>query len=258
MSDIGSGISSDAIEQDPGIAQLQAAQVGFTRAAVSLPSVGFVESINSLSGLITLQAGTSSSGVTVTIATDGVSTITIGVTGIGGAGAAPSNETAAAPTPGNDESQGWKPFSIWIDNTNPANPTTYICTDNSTAAAVWIPISGVITPITVNASNIVQAARLGAGISPVTAAFLQVKTATNNDLVVRDGVDFGAAYSTAVGIDSVDDLSSVHKMLVISGNPIVMLTIPVYANNAAAITGGLPVGGIYRTGADPDFLATVH
>jgi hypothetical protein len=33
---------------------------------------------------------------------------------------------------------------------------------------------------------------------------------------------------------------------------------PVYANNAAAAAGGLTVGQLYRTGADPDFLAVVH
>lgn len=34
--------------------------------------------------------------------------------------------------------------------------------------------------------------------------------------------------------------------------------LPVYANNAAAITGGLVAGNLYRTGADPDFVAVVH
>jgi hypothetical protein len=32
----------------------------------------------------------------------------------------------------------------------------------------------------------------------------------------------------------------------------------IYANNAAAITGGLSVGGFYRTGADPDVVCVVH
>lgn len=34
--------------------------------------------------------------------------------------------------------------------------------------------------------------------------------------------------------------------------------IPVYANNAAAITGGLDVGYLYRTGGDPDVVCVVH
>jgi len=34
--------------------------------------------------------------------------------------------------------------------------------------------------------------------------------------------------------------------------------LPVYANNAAAITGGLTAGAFYRTGADPDHICVVH
>lgn len=84
MSEIGSGIDSPAIEQDPSVAQLQAQAQGVAAALlVALPETGFVGSINALSGLLTLQAGTSSTGVTVTVSSDGVSTISIGVTGFG-------------------------------------------------------------------------------------------------------------------------------------------------------------------------------
>lgn len=34
--------------------------------------------------------------------------------------------------------------------------------------------------------------------------------------------------------------------------------IPVYANNAAAIAGGLSAGNLYRTGANPDPVCVVH
>lgn len=37
-----------------------------------------------------------------------------------------------------------------------------------------------------------------------------------------------------------------------------LVGLPVFATNAAAITGGLAIGGLYRTGADPDFVAVVH
>ena len=33
---------------------------------------------------------------------------------------------------------------------------------------------------------------------------------------------------------------------------------PIYANNAAALAGGLTVGTVYRTGGDPDVIAIVH
>lgn len=34
--------------------------------------------------------------------------------------------------------------------------------------------------------------------------------------------------------------------------------LPIYANNAAAITGGLTVGMFYRTSVDPDYVCVVH
>lgn len=34
--------------------------------------------------------------------------------------------------------------------------------------------------------------------------------------------------------------------------------LPEYANNAAAVAGGLAVGGFYRNGADPDVVCVVH
>lgn len=34
--------------------------------------------------------------------------------------------------------------------------------------------------------------------------------------------------------------------------------LPVYANNAAAIAGGLSVGNIFRSGGDPDLICVVH
>lgn len=35
-------------------------------------------------------------------------------------------------------------------------------------------------------------------------------------------------------------------------------TLPVYANNATAVAGGLVPGNRYRTGADPDVVCVVH
>uniref|UniRef100_A0A6H1ZN78 Putative tail protein n=1 Tax=viral metagenome TaxID=1070528 RepID=A0A6H1ZN78_9ZZZZ len=34
--------------------------------------------------------------------------------------------------------------------------------------------------------------------------------------------------------------------------------LPIYANNAAAVAGGLAVNDLYRTGADPDVVCVVH
>lgn len=35
-------------------------------------------------------------------------------------------------------------------------------------------------------------------------------------------------------------------------------TLAVYANNAAALAGGLVAGDLYRTGGDPDLVCVVH
>lgn len=134
---IGSGIGDAAIEQDPSIAQIQAAQLGAQSAiAVALPPTGFVASIDGLTGLITFTNGSN-----ISITTDGVSNITISVIGLGATATAKTNITAAAPTPGNDEFEGYAPFSLWIDNTIPATPTIYICSDASTASAIWTALN---------------------------------------------------------------------------------------------------------------------
>ena len=37
-----------------------------------------------------------------------------------------------------------------------------------------------------------------------------------------------------------------------------LTNLPVYANNTAAINGGLTAGAFYRTGGDPDPVCVVH
>jgi hypothetical protein len=41
-------------------------------------------------------------------------------------------------------------------------------------------------------------------------------------------------------------------------NKDVIKTLPVYANNAAAVAGGLSAGDLYRTNGDPDTVCVVH
>jgi hypothetical protein len=44
-----------------------------------------------------------------------------------------------------------------------------------------------------------------------------------------------------------------------AGLPSVLaLNLPVYANNAAAVSGGLVAGNLYRTGGNPDTVCVVH
>jgi len=49
-----------------------------------------------------------------------------------------NNYSTASPTAANDNTQGYRVFSIWV---NTSNSTTYICIDATTGAAVWKKIS---------------------------------------------------------------------------------------------------------------------
>lgn len=44
----------------------------------------------------------------------------------------------------------------------------------------------------------------------------------------------------------------------LNGPVMQVLPLPNYANNAAAVAGGVPVGGFYRTNVDPDVVCVVH
>lgn len=46
--------------------------------------------------------------------------------------------------------------------------------------------------------------------------------------------------------------------ITVSDTGIGVFALPIYANNAAAIAGGLSAGHLYRTGADPDVVCVVH
>lgn len=128
---VGEGLGSPAIEQDPSVAQLQAAQVGAQQAlAVALPAAGFVASINLLSGLITFK-----NGANISITNDGVSQFTFSVAGLGGAATAKTNIAAVPPSTANDESEGYNYFSEWIVDVVPRE--LWVCLNPATMAADW-------------------------------------------------------------------------------------------------------------------------
>lgn len=55
-----------------------------------------------------------------------------------------------------------------------------------------------------------------------------------------------------------DAVLSVPDVLKALTNPPVISLLPNYADNAAARTGGLITGQLYRTGGDPDLVCIVH
>jgi len=58
--------------------------------------------------------------------------------------------------------------------------------------------------------------------------------------------------SAGFSVPETSALNTAFNLVPQSGN------IPAYANNAAAITGGLSVGQFYRTGGNPDLICVVH
>jgi hypothetical protein len=83
------------------------------------------------------------------------------------------------------------------------------------------------------------------GTAPVTIAADATSANTASTIVARD-----ASGNFSVG--KISALTLAAGVLQLSTLP------PVYANNAAAIAGGLTAGGIYRSGSDPDVLAICH
>lgn len=145
MANLGEGLDSPAIEQNPDIARLQSAALGAQLAAsiISLPATGFVSSLNGQEGSIVVQAGTSTTGVTVNI-TNGAGTVSIGVSipviaQLGPLATIKCNFTAVvAPTANDDSGDGYDVGSQWIDV---LLDDAYICVDDTLTAAVWKKIT---------------------------------------------------------------------------------------------------------------------
>jgi hypothetical protein len=70
---------------------------------------------------------------------------------------------------------------------------------------------------------------------------------TNGGNATTMFVGLGGTYNGNVGVGT----ATPHSKLAVVG-------LPVYANNAAAIAGGLAAGDFYRTGANPDPVCVVH
>ena len=83
------------------------------------------------------------------------------------------------------------------------------------------------------------------------AAFVGTTTATLDAPAIYDNLPYHASDAT-LGFQNSSHIGAA------IGSTLKLNAVPVYANNAAALAGGLPVGATYRTGGDPDVLAIVH
>jgi hypothetical protein len=77
---------------------------------------------------------------------------------------------------------------------------------------------------------------------------LTVVSTSGKKLLLGTGSTLGLAVSAGkIGIGTVGPTS-----------PLQVIGLPVYANNAAAVSGGLTAGAFYRTNANPDPVCVVH
>ncbi len=83
-------------------------------------------------------------------------------------------------------------------------------------------------------------------------------------------IEAAGAYTVAIALSDQNGLQVTQNntMAIMGGNvgigtvsptsPLQVVGLPVYANNAAAVAGGLTPGEFYSTGGDPDLVAVVH
>lgn len=76
--------------------------------------------------------------------------------------------------------------------------------------------------------------------------------------IISELTDGTAGAQKADIVFQVIDAGSFREAIRIGNHRLNFSTIPVYANNAAAISGGLVAGDVYRTNGDPDPLCIVH
>ena len=112
------------------------------------------------------------------------------------------------------------PLSLWV-STSAITPHLYVSTNGN-----------------IGIGTIFQQSKLDVeGGVAIGATYSGTSAAPSNGLIVEGNVGIGTTNPTS-------------KLQIVG--------LPVYANNAAAIAGGLTAGALYRTGADPDPVYVVH
>jgi len=99
---------------------------------------------------------------------------------------------------------------------------------------------------------LLQCTAVSATTGAVTLAM--ASTLYNGTVVIGNNNSLGsgtAANSLVLNNGNIGNISAPTSKLHITG-------LQVFANNAAAIAGGLTAGAFYRTGADPDTVCVVH
>jgi len=87
-------------------------------------------------------------------------------------------------------------------------------------------------------------------IGGITGDVVGPSSSTDNAIARFNGTDGKVIQNSPVTIDDTGKIDT--------PSTIKLGSVPVYADNASAIAGGLTAGDIYRTGNDPDLLCIVH
>lgn len=85
--------------------------------------------------------------------------------------------------------------------------------------------------------------------------YFGVDDADSNKLKIGGGYSPGQGITPAITVNA---SNYVGIGMASPTAPLQVAGVPVYANNAAAIAGGLTAGAFYRTGANPDPVCVVH
>lgn len=95
----------------------------------------------------------------------------------------------------------------------------------------------------------------GSGTITIASAGSIFISSSSENLILAGsslGINSGFAnFNTTIGFNGTGST-------LLQGSNIQAPNLPVFANNAAALLGGLIVGSLYRTGADPDPICVVH
>jgi len=141
------------------------------------------------------------------------------------------------------------------DASGPAVNSPYVVDANGAGDERWIAIAGEYVAQDANIlGNIVLSGTVdGIDISAFSAAYvLHIANVDAHHSQVHDAASHSDIASTGANID--DAVSKRHTQ----GTDVSVGALAIYANNAAAVAGGLGVNDLYRNGADPDLVCVVH
>ena len=143
---------------------------------------------------------------------------------------------------------GWKHLTVKGDSSGSGSAYIQIITARQDADAIG---AGLIGWFDGNSTN--TSARL---------AYINVLTAGSTAGKRGSAMSFGTKpdNDTGQGIERVriDNAGNFGIGTTTPKSPLHVVGLPTYANNAAAISGGLTAGAFYRNNADPDLVCVVH